>query len=57
MAEDRVICYCNNVTCEDIKKAVQDGAKTLEAVQEATGAATICGRCKQAVKEVVDSAL
>ena len=39
--EDRVICDCMNVTYGDIKKAIDNGAKTLDEVKEATEAGTI----------------
>lgn len=43
-----------SVTNGDIKKAVYDGASTLEEVQEATGAGTVCGGCIDDVQRLVD---
>lgn len=34
----RIVCYCKNVTEEEIKNAIADGAKTLKDIQKATGA-------------------
>lgn len=48
------VCFCGNVTVGDIKAAVEAGNTTLEAVQEATGAGTHCGRCKEKVAALVE---
>ena len=40
---DKIICNCQGVTCGRIKEAVDAGASTLEEVQGATGAGTVCG--------------
>lgn len=51
---DKIVCNCMSVTNGDIKEAVYSGASTLEEVQEATGAGTICGGCIDDVQRVVD---
>lgn len=51
---DQVVCTCLDITKGMIKDAVAGGAKTPEAVQEATGAGTICGACLDEVQEVVE---
>lgn len=51
---DKVVCNCLNVTNGMIKDAVEAGAKTLEDVQEATGASTVCGACMEDVQRLVD---
>lgn len=33
----RPLCYCNKVTVEDVLKAIENGAKTLEEIEEITG--------------------
>lgn len=43
---DRIICDCMGATVEDIKVAVENGAKTLDDIKDATGAGTICGCCE-----------
>ena len=53
MADDKIICYCNGISLGDIKEAVKNGAKTLEDVQEATGAGTICGQCNEEIEEIL----
>lgn len=51
---DKVVCSCLNITNGMIKDAVESGAKTLEDVQEQTGAATVCGACLEDVQRLVD---
>ena len=53
MNRDKVVCFCCNVTNGMIKDAVDEGASTLEEVQEATGAGTVCGACLEDVKNLV----
>lgn len=55
--EDRIICECMNVSYEDIKNAVKEGAKTLDDIKEATEAGTICGICEDEIQEVLDELL
>lgn len=38
------ICKCNNVTAEEIRKAIADGATTLDGIKRRTGA--LMGRCQ-----------
>lgn len=51
---DKVVCNCMNITNGMIKDAVAAGAKTLEDVQEQTGASTVCGACLDDVERLVD---
>lgn len=43
------------VTNGMIKEAVDAGASTVEEVQEATGAGTVCGACLEDVGHLVES--
>ncbi len=54
MDMDKVVCSCMSVTSGMIQEAVNSGARTLEEVQEATGAGTVCGACLDEVKVLVD---
>lgn len=54
MKLDKVVCNCLNITNGMIKDAVYSGANTLEEVQEATGASTVCGACLDDVERLVD---
>ena len=54
---EKVVCYCQNVTNGMIKDAVEAGATTLEEVQEATGAGTVCGGCVENVQHLIEQLL
>lgn len=54
---DKTVCYCMNVTNGMIKDAVENGAATLEEVQEITGAGTVCGTCLENVQRLVEEFL
>ncbi len=51
---NKIVCSCMSVTNGMIKEAVDGGATTLEEVQEATGAGTVCGACLDDVKRLVE---
>lgn len=51
---DKVVCNCLNVTIGMIKDAVNNGANSLEEVQEITGAGTVCGSCLDDVQRLVE---
>ena len=51
---DKIVCNCMNVTTGMIKEAVDAGAATVEEVQNATGAGTVCGACLEDVERLVD---
>jgi len=53
MNPDKIVCYCNSVTNGMIKDAVDKGASTLEEVQEATSAGTVCGRCCDNIQNLI----
>ena len=51
---DKVVCHCLGITNGMIKDAVEAGTKTLEDVQEQTGASTVCGACLEDVQRLVE---
>lgn len=51
---DKVVCNCMNVTNGMIKDAVDNGANSLEEVQNITGAGTVCGACIDDVQHLVE---
>lgn len=51
---DKIVCSCLGITNGMIKDAVASGATTLEEVQEATGAGTVCGACIEDVQHLID---
>lgn len=51
---NKVVCFCMNVTNGMIKDAVEEGASTVEEVQAATYAGTVCGACLENIQHLVD---
>lgn len=54
MDMNKTVCFCMSVTNGMVRDAVYAGASTLEEVQEATGASTVCGACLENVQQLVD---
>ena len=48
-------CKCKNVSIQEIVNAVNNGADTVEKVGEATGAGTVCGRCKGIILNIIEN--
>jgi bacterioferritin-associated ferredoxin len=40
-----IVCVCHRVSDRDIRRHVEAGCESFEALQFATGAATCCGCC------------
>lgn len=55
MDHDKIVCNCMGVTNGMIKEAIEAGAVTLEEVQEATGAGTVCGACNDDIQHLIDA--
>ncbi|HAX93459.1 MAG: (2Fe-2S)-binding protein [Bacteroidales bacterium] len=52
--EDIEICHCNGIMKSEIVKAIKEkGLKTLEEVQDATEAGTVCGGCVDDIEEIL----
>lgn len=51
---EKVVCNCMNITNGQIKDAVDSGATTLEEIQEATGAGTVCGSCINDIEHLIE---
>ncbi|MDF2675980.1 MAG: domain protein (2Fe-2S)-binding domain protein [Bacillota bacterium] len=50
-----IICGCFNLTEQDLKNAVSNGAKTFEEVQQITKVSTGCGKCKGNNEKLVNN--
>lgn len=46
MDEEKIICYCSNVSKKEIVDAILSGAKSLDDIRRITKACTV-GRCKE----------
>ncbi|MCI8447572.1 MAG: (2Fe-2S)-binding protein [Eubacterium sp.] len=53
MDSDEIICSCLDITKGMIEEAVNNGAKTLEDVQEVNSVGTICGACIEDVEQLI----
>ncbi len=53
MADAATVCNCTGVTCERLRTAMSEGAKTPEALGNATGAGKVCGSCLPILQELV----
>lgn len=53
MNPDEIICSCLDITKGMIQEAVNNGAATLEEVQEVTKAGTVCGACIEEVENLI----
>jgi len=55
---DKIVCTCFNVTENQIWEAIKvNGLKTVEEVTNYTKAGGACGRCKGAIKDILDTYL
>lgn len=52
--EDKVVCGCYNVTVQDLKSEVKNGAKSFEDVQAITKVGTGCGHCVESNRDLVN---
>nr|WP_302600243.1 (2Fe-2S)-binding protein [uncultured Cellulosilyticum sp.] len=55
MAGNRIICHCKQVDYITIRKAMIQGARTVEEIKEMTGAGTGCGRCIGEIEQILAS--
>lgn len=49
-----LVCGCMNLRKYDLKKTFKEGAKTFEEIQEKTGVATVCGKCEEANRALIE---
>ena len=56
LAENRIVCTCMDVDYHTIRKAmVEHTARTVEEIQEITGAGMGCGCCIPEIEEILAS--
>ncbi|GAB6168416.1 hypothetical protein JCM1393_08760 [Clostridium carnis] len=55
MAGNKVICHCCNVDYVTIRKEMINGARTLDEIEESTGAGLGCGACTEEIEKVLSS--
>lgn len=57
MKRDEIVCNCMEVTAGMIRDAIEGGAKTVEDIQEATEAGTVCGGCLDEIQKILDESV
>lgn len=50
-----MICFCKQVDYVTIRKAMINGARSVEEIKEITGAGTGCGRCVSEIEKILAS--
>lgn len=53
MKREKTACHCHNVSYGKIIDAVQGGADSMEKLQQATGAGTGCGKCRDFIESML----
>lgn len=48
-----IVCLCKHISKEEIRKAINNGCDTVDAVAEKTGAGTQCGACKVLIEKMI----
>lgn len=54
MDREQVICPCLDVTAGQIMDAYEEGAVTVDAIKEITGAGSVCGACIDEIETVLN---
>lgn len=49
-----IICHCNQITYETIKKAIDNGATSVEDITDITDAGNACGYCIETLEEIIE---
>jgi assimilatory nitrate reductase electron transfer subunit len=50
---DMLICFCHGVPEAEIRKAIEEGARTVAEIQARTRASTGCGGCRPEVERLL----
>lgn len=53
----KLVCSCNNVGSENIRKKIEEGCGNMKDLCATTGAGTGCGSCRPEVKRLLEEAL
>lgn len=52
-----IICFCEDVTVQDILAAIQEGATTVDDLTKMTRAGLACGTCIEDLEQILDEEL
>lgn len=50
---NKKICYCMNVTQNEISNKIKEGVNQLEQLMQVTGAGRVCGNCRPQLSEIL----
>lgn len=50
-----IVCLCKGVSCSTVRRAIGEGAMSVEDVGRACGAGTDCGGCQGAIEDLLAS--
>lgn len=50
------VCICKAVSQRVVAEAIEDGARTVDAVSACTGAGTDCGSCRRSIARELERA-
>ena len=48
------VCICRAVTEQDVKSAIEEGAKTVQAVTRSCCAGDDCGACHDTIEDMIE---
>jgi bacterioferritin-associated ferredoxin len=48
-----IVCICNNVNSDSIHASIDNGACSVDAIRNDTGAASCCGKCQFKVNRIL----
>lgn len=54
---NKIVCLCNFISEKEVSKALQKGAKSIRDIEDLTGAASSCGRCRPALQNMLNAHL
>ena len=52
-----IVCLCHRVSDRDIRRAVAEGTRNFDLLQDETRVASACGACQDCAREVFDEAM
>lgn len=50
-----IVCHCRRVNDTTIRRSVEAGADTVDAVGRTCGAGTVCGGCRPAIARILET--
>lgn len=51
------VCVCKAVTDREVTRAIHQGACTRRQLVQCTGVGSVCGKCSQSLKALLDDTL